>query len=153
MINQLECERFFPNLVCTKYFCSILLTDFISSRDHTSILYLMDLPETAEVAGCLHMDVRNMRCVWVQNRAHNGIWHYLILKCHWSNDINILLSNLTRKEVKEGRMKITLLLDPTCIFALFRIIHGYKNVLSASIFNGHKNFMMLTISTPPPRPC
>lgn len=49
LINQLEFESFFPNLVATKSFCSILLIDFISSRDDTSILYLMDL---AEVASC-----------------------------------------------------------------------------------------------------
>lgn len=35
-ISQLECESFFPNSVCTKYFCSILLSHFISSRDDTS---------------------------------------------------------------------------------------------------------------------
>lgn len=60
--NQLECESVFPNLVCTKYFCSILLIDFISSRGDTSILYLMDLAETASCWMPLHED-RDIR--WV----------------------------------------------------------------------------------------
>jgi len=64
LISQLECESFFPNLVCTKYFCSILLIEFISNGDDTSIVYLMDLAGTASCWMSLHEDraVRGARC-------------------------------------------------------------------------------------------
>lgn len=62
LMNQLECEFFFPNLVCTKYFCSVLLIDFISRSDDTNILYLIDLADTASCWMSLHKD-RDIR--WV----------------------------------------------------------------------------------------
>lgn len=38
-----------------------------------------------------------------------------------------------------------LLSDPTCIFVLFRVVHGYKNVQSVNVFNGHKILMTFRI--------
>lgn len=95
-------KDFFPNLVCRKSFCSIWLTDFISSRDDTSVLYSMDLAETACCWASLRDD-RDMRWVGVQNRIHSGIWHRLSLKCHRSNDINRLSSEQSKSEGGEGR--------------------------------------------------